>query len=265
MPCSEGSRTPHHVRKLQAVLRHRYQVAEVDCNPGALTCPPRPSPPRGEATCPGTSVPGPFAVDHSHRLRAGPSGPRAGGARTVAGGAQGAGPGRRDRGPMATALWQEGRRAAGRGAQARGAGLEALWRAGNRTVARRPQFRDPEPRDNAREPRSGDIPTPQKASQTALRGPRSMVSARGPRPLSPGKGRNFGGLGALPRSMRGLRAPNTQCAKRLGEARLLGVTFLQLLARPRQAACQAGRTHPGCHRHACFRYVAGRSSGVPLP
>jgi hypothetical protein len=132
-------------------------------------------------------------------------------------------PTRPDRGSMATELWQEGRRPDSRPDPTRLPTPDTLWRAGNRTVARGPQFRDAGPRHNAREPRSGDIPTPRKASQTALRGPRSMVSARGPRPPIPGKGRNFGGLGPLPRSMRGLRAPSRQYAKRLGVAIFLGV------------------------------------------
>jgi hypothetical protein len=95
--------------------------------------------------------------------------------------AQARGAGRRDRGPQATPLWQEGLRPDSRPNPTRLPTPDTLWRAGNRTVARGPQFRGAGPRHNAREPRSSNIPTPRKASQTALRGPRSMVSARGPR------------------------------------------------------------------------------------
>jgi hypothetical protein len=158
-----------------------YHRCKINRHCGTLGLPAAPTVRSGRGRLPGDFGPRAFCRGSLAPPARGPEGPGRWRCEGAGPGRRAQGAGRRDRGPQATALWQEGRRAAGRGAQARGAGLEALWRAGNRTVARGPQFRDAGPRDNAREPRSSNSPTPRKASQTALRGPRSMVSARGPR------------------------------------------------------------------------------------
>jgi len=211
---------------MQALQGQRARQIHRHC--GTLGLPASPLSASGRGRLPGDFGPRAFCRGSLAPPARGPEGP--GRWRCEDRGRQGAGRRAQARGagtvarrPQHCGKKDAGAQGAGRRPGARGAGLEALWRAGNRTVARRPQFRDAGPRDNAREPRSGDIPTPRKASQTALRGPRSMVSARGPKPPIPGKGRNFGGLGPLPRKTRGLRAPSRQYAKRLGVAIFLGV------------------------------------------